>query len=280
MRHLTGGKKVLAVASAIFLVATASGTALAMLDPGQGSLRSELVQRQIQQNATNQAQQSSLPTLTDTPEPHGGVSFRGTVDVIAATGWIISGRTVQVIGDTMVEVGVDVGSLVKVHAQRQADGSLVATQIELVQNGGGDHNGNSNENENENHNGNVNSNDDHGNRMKTRQNENHDHDDGNVNSNDNDQHDDGNVNSNDNGSHDDNHEHSGNDSNDQHDHQGGHTGTTPTIVVGQLKSPHKQTRPLAIVHRAIVMPRNTQATGQPVAGGCYNRGAAHHLSPD
>ena len=40
MRHLTGSKKVLAVASAIFLVAAASGTALAMLDPGQVSLRS------------------------------------------------------------------------------------------------------------------------------------------------------------------------------------------------------------------------------------------------
>jgi hypothetical protein len=184
MRHLAGSKQVLAVASAIFLVVAASGTALAMLDPGQTSLRSAPVQRQMQQNVSGQSQQSPLPT----PEPHDGVSFRGTVEIIAATGWVIGGHTVQVTGDTMVEIGVDVGSLVKVHAQRQADGSLVATQIELIQNGGDD-NGNSNENENDN--------------------ENDDHDDGNVNSNDNGHHDDGNVNSND-GSHDDNHEHNGN----------------------------------------------------------------------
>ncbi len=227
MRHLTGSKKVLAVASAIFLVAAASGTALAMLDPGQVSLRSESVQRQIQQNASGQALQSPLPTPTDTPEPHGGVSFRGTVDIIAATGWVIGGRTVQVTGDTLVEVGVDVGSLVKVHAQRQADGSLVATQIELIQNGGDD-NSNGNVNENENDNGNVNSNDDHGNsNANENDNENDDHDDGNVNSNDSGHHDDGNVNSNDNGSHDGNHEHNGNGGHEQRGNgngNGNHTG--------------------------------------------------------
>jgi hypothetical protein len=217
MKSLTGSKKVLAVTSAVFLIAAASGTALAMLDPGLGSISSKKIERQVvtgpkavRPNASTGAQQSPLPTgtLTGMAEPQGNeIEFRGTVDVIAATGWVIGGQTVQVTGDTEVKAGVEVGSLVKVHAQRQADGSLWVREIELVQAGDDNENGNSNdnenENENENHNGNVNSNDDNGN---------DDHDgNGNVNSNDDNDDHDGNSNDDHGGNGNDDHGGNGND---------------------------------------------------------------------
>jgi hypothetical protein len=235
MQRLTGTKKVFAVASAVLLVAAASGSALAMIDQGLGSARNQPVQRQVRPTTSGQAQQSPLPTPTHTPESNEEVSFHGTVEIIATTGWVISGRTVQVTSATLVEIGVDVGSQVKVKAQRQADGSLLAGSIELIQNGGDENgngnendNGNDNENENDNHNGNgnVNSNDNNGNENdnhngNSNENENENHNgNGNVNSNDRGG-DQGNNNSNDNhGSHD---HHSGN-GNDQHGggNHGGH----------------------------------------------------------
>ena len=209
MKRLTGSKKVFAVAGAVFLVAAASGSALAMIDHGFGSTRSQQVQREIRQNSSGQAQQSPLPAPTNTPESHGNeVEFRGTVDVIAATGWVIGGRTVQVTGDTEVGSGVDVGSQVKVHAQVQADGSLWAREIKLVQAGGDDGHGNGNENENDdsdNGNGNVNSNAD------DDDNDDHGNGNGNMNSNDNDD---------DHGNGNDDHGGTGNDDNGNNDHGG------------------------------------------------------------
>jgi len=235
MKRLTGSKQVFAVAGAILLVAAASSSALAMIDSGQTSAPKVQVQRPVKQNAASQAQQSPLPTPepTSTPGSHGNeVEFRGTVEVIATTGWVIDGRTVQVTGDTMAEIGIDIGSVVKVHAQRQADGSLVASKIELVQNGGGDDgngngNENENENENENHNGNVNSNDDgdddhngNGNMNSNGNGDDHGNDNGNVNSNDAGD-DDHSGNSNDNEDHGGNDDHGGNgNSNDDHGGKG------------------------------------------------------------
>ena len=146
MKRLSGNKQVLAVAGAILLVAAASSSALAMIDPGLVNVRSEQVRRQAEPRVSGQAQQSPLPTPTpeptSTPESRGNeVEFRGTVDVIAATGWVIGGRTVQVTGATEVGNGVDVGSEVKVHAQVQADGSLLAREIELVADPGLDRDG-------------------------------------------------------------------------------------------------------------------------------------------
>jgi hypothetical protein len=218
MKRLTGSKKVFAIASAILLVTAASGTALAMIDQGFGSIRSQQEPRQIQQNASGQAQQSPLPTST--PKPQGEVEFRGAVEVIAATGWVIGGRTVQVTGATEIGAGIDIGSEVKVHARVQADGSLLAREIELVDAGDddGNSNGNGNENENDdngNGNGNSNDNDDNGNGNSNDNDDDHDNGNGNGNSNDNDDDDHGNVNSNDDA------HGNGNDDNDDDDHSNG-----------------------------------------------------------
>ncbi len=253
MKRLTGSKKVFAVASAVFLVAAASSTALAMIDQGFGSIRSQQGQRQIQQDASGQAQQSPLATPTRTPGSHSNeVEFRGAVEVIAATGWVIDGRTVQVAGATEIGAGIDVGSEVKVHARVQADGSLFAREIELVDAGDddGNSNGNGNENENDdngNGNGNSNDNDDNGNGNSSDNDDDGDNDNGNVNSNDDDDDDDndngngnfndndddgnGNMNSNDN-EHDDDHGNGNDDhgdddhgnSNDDHDDDDDHGG--------------------------------------------------------
>jgi hypothetical protein len=73
----------------------------------------------------------------------GGGEFRGVVDSLPGTaGWIgewtIDGRTVRVEPGTRIEQEHGrpaVGAYVEVKAQRQADGSLKATKIEVKRRG-------------------------------------------------------------------------------------------------------------------------------------------------
>ncbi|MFN8595415.1 MAG: DUF5666 domain-containing protein [Anaerolineae bacterium] len=200
MRQLTGSKRVIAITSAAFLVAAMSGTALAMMDPGLASVRSQVSEQKVEQRNTTFTSPSVTPEPSATPKPNHEVEFRGTVEAITATGWTVGGRTVLVTSQTEVDSGIDIGSEVKVEGTAQPDGSVEARQIKLVainSNDNGNGNGNENENENENHNGNVNSNE------NENENENHN---GNVNANDNHNENDGehedntgNVNANDNG---------------------------------------------------------------------------------
>ncbi len=134
---------------------------------------------------------SPLPTPT-TPV-RNEFEFTGAVEVMASDMWVVGGRAVAVTTATEIKPGLEIGTLAKVHAVRQADGSLWAREIEPADD---DDNGNSNSNDN------GNSNDDNGNGNSNDDNENDD--DGNGNSNDDNENDDnGNGNSNDDNENDD-----------------------------------------------------------------------------
>lgn len=60
----------------------------------------------------------------------GEVEFNGLVTSIGASEWVIGSRTVLVTPQTELKPGVGLGVLVKVHASPQADGRLVAREIE------------------------------------------------------------------------------------------------------------------------------------------------------
>jgi hypothetical protein len=58
------------------------------------------------------------------------IEFTGSVTSIGANEWVIGGQAVQVTAQTEIKAGVALGSVVKVHALPQTDGSLVAREIE------------------------------------------------------------------------------------------------------------------------------------------------------
>jgi hypothetical protein len=58
------------------------------------------------------------------------IEFIGPVTSIGANEWVIGGQAVQVTPQTEIKAGVALGSVVKVHALPQTDGSLVAREIE------------------------------------------------------------------------------------------------------------------------------------------------------
>lgn len=74
---------------------------------------------------------STAPLTTAVPGAGEDVEFTGVVQAIAPTAWQIGGQTVRVSAATEVRDNPLVGQVVDVHAERQADGSLLATRIEL-----------------------------------------------------------------------------------------------------------------------------------------------------
>lgn len=70
-------------------------------------------------------------TPEPTEEPHQDeVHLEGTVESISATAWVIDGTTVFLTADTEIKGAIQLGDRVKVTAYRQADGSLLAREIE------------------------------------------------------------------------------------------------------------------------------------------------------
>ncbi len=135
--------------------------------------------------ATPRPTMAPQPTATSQPVE---VEFTGSVTAINPGTWNIEGTTITVDAGTEIRDSITVGQRVKVKALRLADGRLIATRIELSQDGGGGNNSNSNSDQNSNENqngpdgnsndGNSNSNDNHGN-------SNSNGDNGNSNTNDN-----------------------------------------------------------------------------------------------
>jgi len=109
------------------------------------------------------------PTATLTPRPTATpqpveVEFTGTVNAIDAETWIIDGTTIVVNAATEIRDNLTIGQRVKVKALRLADGRLVATRLELSDDGGNENDatGNDRPSSNENQNaddGNSNDND-------------------------------------------------------------------------------------------------------------------------
>ncbi len=76
----------------------------------------------------------SHPELTSAPEADE-TEFTGTVDAIAGDVWTIGGQAVLVESETEIKGSPAVGDTVKVHGLLQADGSILAREIEKL---GGD----------------------------------------------------------------------------------------------------------------------------------------------
>ncbi|NTU65944.1 MAG: hypothetical protein HGB05_21690, partial [Chloroflexi bacterium] len=137
--------------------------------PSAASNASEAGTQTVTQPAAASAAQSTFasPLPTPTSQPQNEIEFTGTVEVIASDMWVVGGRAVAVTAATEIKPGLTIGTLAKVHAMPQANGSLWAREIEPAADDDGNGNGNSNDNGNgnsndDNGNGNVNSNDDNG----------------------------------------------------------------------------------------------------------------------
>ncbi len=96
----------------------------------EGSLNAsgELVAREIRAIAADEV----TPEATETKEAELGseVEFTGTVTSMASDSWTIGGKTVAITLETEIKGDPQVGDVVKVEAKEQADGSLVAHEIE------------------------------------------------------------------------------------------------------------------------------------------------------
>lgn len=68
-------------------------------------------------------------TPTSTPEEEE-VEWKGTLQAIAGTTWVIDGRAVEVTAETEIQGNPQVGDRVEVKARRRADGVWVALKIE------------------------------------------------------------------------------------------------------------------------------------------------------
>ncbi|WP_448601136.1 DUF5666 domain-containing protein [Thermoflexus hugenholtzii] len=76
---------------------------------------------------------TETPRPTPTPEDHDEgetVKWKGVLQAIAGSTWIIDGRAVQVTGDTRIQGDPHIGDRVEVKARRRPDGTLIALEIE------------------------------------------------------------------------------------------------------------------------------------------------------
>src|SRR3990172_5228879 len=101
----------------------------------------------------------------DMPGRQGAqIEFTGAVEAMDAAAWTVDGQSVAITAHTEIEDGIKGGDFVEVHAQVEADGSLVAREIRPDESGSGDvendndDNGNANGNGDDNQNGNNNDN--------------------------------------------------------------------------------------------------------------------------
>ncbi|GBD08503.1 hypothetical protein HRbin22_00743 [Candidatus Thermoflexus japonica] len=72
------------------------------------------------------------PEPTRTPKEEEGeetIEWKGILQAISGSTWIIDGRAVQVTGDTEIRGDPRVGDRVEVRARRQPDGTLIAVRI-------------------------------------------------------------------------------------------------------------------------------------------------------
>ncbi len=94
----------------------------------------------ITPQATSSAQPTVTPRPQATPEPAdtlqpAEVDFTGNVDSIAQGTWSIDGTTISVTDNTEIAGNINVGQRVTVKALRLGNGQLIATHIELLDNG-------------------------------------------------------------------------------------------------------------------------------------------------
>jgi len=79
---------------------------------------------------TKTPEPTQTPEPTRTPGEEGEtIEWKGVLQAISGSTWIIDGRAVQVTGDTEIREDPHVGDRVEVRARRQSDGTLIAVRI-------------------------------------------------------------------------------------------------------------------------------------------------------
>jgi hypothetical protein len=92
-----------------------------------------LTAREVEMAQSDVVPDSDLSNVADDlAKPDGEIEFVGAVDAKAATKWTVGGTDLAIVGGTEVKGAIDVGSLVKVHAFRDANSLLTAREIELA----------------------------------------------------------------------------------------------------------------------------------------------------
>lgn len=82
------------------------------------------------QEPTRTPRPTRTPEPTRTPkEEEETIEWKGMLQAISGSTWIIDGRAVQVTGDTEIRGDPRVGDRVEVRARRQSDGTLIAVRI-------------------------------------------------------------------------------------------------------------------------------------------------------
>ena len=116
MKRLTRIRNFSAVLGAGLLIATASGSAFARHTSGAVD------------QPRHEVHQQSTPAPVG--QSSGEVEFQGVVEAMTSDTWIVGGHTVATTAATEIKAGLSTGRLAKVHAIRQADGSLWAREVE------------------------------------------------------------------------------------------------------------------------------------------------------
>jgi hypothetical protein len=83
----------------------------------------------VLEDGTFLAMEISLEEMDD--EGSGKLEFVGLVEAIGDESWTVAGREVPISSETEIEDGIEVGDLVKIELQLNADGSVLALEIDL-----------------------------------------------------------------------------------------------------------------------------------------------------
>lgn len=82
------------------------------------------------ERATQTAQREDRPQTQNQTETGEDFSFSGVIEAIGANSYTIGGQTVAVNASTLLDSGLALGVTAKVEVIRQADGTLLAKEIE------------------------------------------------------------------------------------------------------------------------------------------------------
>jgi len=79
-----------------------------------------------------------VPGTTETAPAGLEVEFKGILESMSGNIWVVDGKSLTILPQTEIKGQLMVGDLIKVHAWRQLDGSLIAREVEKVGNSNDD----------------------------------------------------------------------------------------------------------------------------------------------
>lgn len=112
-------------AATVFALTLIIGAGAVLASGGDlGEVLLQLIPEPLQEALGLEVEETPVPEVVE-------VEFSGTIESIGEGSWVISGQTVLVDANTMVEGTPQVGLTAEVTALSQPDGSLLATHIEI-----------------------------------------------------------------------------------------------------------------------------------------------------